>query len=128
MFGTRGKEDVTAAKDVLNDLAKLYEKETAKIPVDFFFEMKENQQLLLKGKSQEMVGSDLSLHRHIYVPYHQYCNGCTDDRNFPDCVLEGLYSERTVSGICENGRSHLGIERLVPGRFPNLLFRSGFEY
>ncbi len=52
MFGTRGKEDVTAAKDVLNDLAKLYEKETAKFSVDFSYIMKENQPLILKGKSQ----------------------------------------------------------------------------
>ncbi len=49
MFGTRVKDDVTAAKDVLSDLARLYEKEVPKFKVDFSFSMKEGEQLFLKA-------------------------------------------------------------------------------
>ena len=52
MFGTRGKEDVTAAKDVLDMLSKLYEKETPKIPVSFYFKMSEGNPLLLTAESE----------------------------------------------------------------------------
>ncbi len=37
MFGTREKEDVTAAQGVLKDLARLYDRETPRVPVDFVY-------------------------------------------------------------------------------------------
>ncbi|MBQ9825688.1 MAG: U32 family peptidase [Firmicutes bacterium] len=40
MFGYRTKEDVTAADDVLKDLAKLYEKEPQNIPVDMYLKVR----------------------------------------------------------------------------------------
>lgn len=43
MFGTRRKEDVVAAAPVLKDLARLYEKETALIPVDMSFHCREGE-------------------------------------------------------------------------------------
>lgn len=39
MFGTRMKEDVVSAKDVLGSLARLYQKETPLVPVRFHFQM-----------------------------------------------------------------------------------------
>lgn len=50
MFGTRGKDDVTAAKDVLDYLSKLYEKENPVFPVSLFFEMRENEVLHLSAE------------------------------------------------------------------------------
>lgn len=50
MFGTRLKEDVTAAKDVLDSLSRLYEKEKAIFKVDFSFRMRENEILFLKAE------------------------------------------------------------------------------
>ena len=47
MFGTREKDDVVAAKDVLGDLARLYEKETPRFKVDFDFFMRENEKISL---------------------------------------------------------------------------------
>lgn len=51
MFGTRQKEDVVSAKDVLKDLAHLYDNETPLIPVDFEFACKENQPISLTAKA-----------------------------------------------------------------------------
>ncbi len=54
MFGTREKEDVTKAKDVLGTLSKLYEKENPKFKVDFSFEMREGEKISLSAKSGEI--------------------------------------------------------------------------
>lgn len=43
MYGTRTKEDVTAAAGVLKDLAKLYEKEPQTIPVDMMLLLQPDQ-------------------------------------------------------------------------------------
>lgn len=48
MFGTRKKEDVTAATNaVLDELSKLYEKETPLIPVKFYLTVIENEKVSL---------------------------------------------------------------------------------
>ncbi|MBQ8504381.1 MAG: U32 family peptidase [Clostridia bacterium] len=48
MFGTRQKEDVTAATSkVLNELSRLYEKETPLIPVRFYLTVIENENVSL---------------------------------------------------------------------------------
>lgn len=44
MFGYRTKEDVTAAKDVLDKLAKLYEKEPQTVAVDMLLYAQENEE------------------------------------------------------------------------------------
>lgn len=50
MFGTRKKEDVTAATNaVLKDLEKLYEKETPLIPVSFYLTVIENENISLSA-------------------------------------------------------------------------------
>ena len=54
MFGTRIKEDVTAAKEVLKDLSKLYEKETQKFKVNFTFKMEYNKPLKLKAECENI--------------------------------------------------------------------------
>lgn len=54
MFGTREKEDVVAAKDVLSDLAKLYEKEKPRFSLDFNFFMHENKNISLTAKWEEI--------------------------------------------------------------------------
>lgn len=51
MFGTRMKEDVTAAKSVLPALERLYDKEKPLIPVDFFLSVIENETVTLSGSS-----------------------------------------------------------------------------
>lgn len=51
MFGTRMKEDVTAAKEVLPMLEKLYEKERPLIPVDFYLSVIENETVTLSGSA-----------------------------------------------------------------------------
>ena len=53
MFGVRNKEDVTAAKDVLDMLSKLYEKETQKIPVSFYFKMSEGNLISLTAECED---------------------------------------------------------------------------
>ncbi|MBR7073107.1 MAG: U32 family peptidase [Eubacterium sp.] len=53
MFGTRQKEDVLAASDVLKELSRLYEKETALIPLDMKFTCKANQPAVLTVKSSK---------------------------------------------------------------------------
>jgi putative protease len=40
MFGTRQKEDVTAARPVLKELTRLYDRERQSVPVDFSLEIK----------------------------------------------------------------------------------------
>ncbi len=60
MFGTRGKEDVTAAKDVLSSLASLYEKEKPRFSVDFRFTMSENEPLRLCAECEGIVAEAVS--------------------------------------------------------------------
>lgn len=60
MFGTRGKEDVTAAKDVLDSLSKLYEKEIPKISVSFRFKMRENEPLFLEAECEKIKAEAVS--------------------------------------------------------------------
>lgn len=52
MFGTRVKDDVVAAKDVLGELAQLYEKEKPRFRTDFEFFMRENEKISLCGKCE----------------------------------------------------------------------------
>lgn len=51
MFGTRQKEDVVSAKDVLKDLSHLYDNENPLIPIDFDFICKENEPISLTAKT-----------------------------------------------------------------------------
>lgn len=51
MFGTRRKEDVEGAAGVLSSLQKLYDKETALLPVDFNLVFKENEPMMLRAVS-----------------------------------------------------------------------------
>lgn len=51
MFGTRQKEDVTAAGGVLKELARLYEKETPLVALEFEFSCRENQPAVLKARA-----------------------------------------------------------------------------
>ncbi|MBQ1243170.1 MAG: U32 family peptidase [Clostridia bacterium] len=52
MFGTRGKDDVTAATNsVLNELSHLYEKETPLIPVSFYLSVLENEPVSLSASA-----------------------------------------------------------------------------
>lgn len=51
MFGTRQKEDVTAAKEVLPMLERLYDKEQPLIPVDFYLSVIENESVTLSGSA-----------------------------------------------------------------------------
>lgn len=60
MFGTRSKDDVTAAKDVLDSLAKLYEKETPRFGVSFSFRMKENEPLCLSAECEGVASEAVS--------------------------------------------------------------------
>lgn len=50
MFGTRQKEDVVSANDVLEMLSHLYEKEKAKFKIDFHFKMRENEKAFLRAE------------------------------------------------------------------------------
>lgn len=52
MFGTRLKEDVTAAKTVLPKLERLYDKEQPLIPVDFYLSIIENETVTLSGSAK----------------------------------------------------------------------------
>lgn len=49
MFGIRTKEDVTAAKNVLSELAQLYRKENPRVPVSFELEIKEALPAVLRA-------------------------------------------------------------------------------
>lgn len=49
MFGTRQKDDVTAAADVLSSFAELYKNENPLIPVDFVFTCKADEPLSLSA-------------------------------------------------------------------------------
>lgn len=60
MFGTRSKDDVVAAKDVLDSLSKLYEKETPRFGISFRFEMKENKPLLLFAECEGIKAEAVS--------------------------------------------------------------------
>ena len=52
MFGTRGKEDVTAATNsVLGELSRLYDKETPLIPVSFCLTVAENEPVSLSASA-----------------------------------------------------------------------------
>lgn len=51
MFGTRMKEDVTAAKDVLPMLQRLYDRETALIPVDFYMTVLKGEKISLSVRA-----------------------------------------------------------------------------
>lgn len=60
MFGTRQKEDVVAAKDVLKELSHLYDNENPLVPIDIEFICKENRKAQLTaralGKEATVVG------------------------------------------------------------------------
>lgn len=51
MFGTRQKENVISAKDVLKDLSHLYDNENALIPVELHCVFKENQPITLTASA-----------------------------------------------------------------------------
>ncbi len=52
MFGTRQKEDVTAATNkVLTELSRIYEKETPLIPVSFYLTVVENEKVSLSASA-----------------------------------------------------------------------------
>jgi len=53
MFGTRQKEDVTAAGGVLKELARLYDKETPLVPLDLKFICKNKKPLELTAATAE---------------------------------------------------------------------------
>jgi putative protease len=53
MFGTRQKEDVVAANNVLKEIARNYEKETPLIPLDIFFKCRDNEKAVLIAKSDK---------------------------------------------------------------------------
>lgn len=53
MFGTRQKEDVTAAKEVLSEFQCLYDNETPLISVDFDFVCKKEVPVILRAKALE---------------------------------------------------------------------------
>lgn len=51
MFGTRQKEDVVAAKDVLKELSHLYDNENPLVPIDIEFTCKENRKAELTARA-----------------------------------------------------------------------------
>ncbi|MCR4925782.1 MAG: U32 family peptidase [Clostridiales bacterium] len=51
MFGTRQKEDVTAAKGVLSQLERLYDREQPKIAVEFALSVNEGEKATLSGRA-----------------------------------------------------------------------------
>ena len=51
MFGTRQKEDVTAASGVLKELSRLYEKETPLVPLKLNFTCRKNEPITLTAKT-----------------------------------------------------------------------------
>lgn len=53
MFGTRQKDDVVAAKDVLKELSHLYDNENPLVGVDFELSFKANQPIVLKASCGE---------------------------------------------------------------------------
>ncbi|WP_448921491.1 DUF3656 domain-containing U32 family peptidase [Eubacterium sp.] len=61
MFGTRQKEDVVAAKDVLKELSHLYDNENPLVPIDIEFVCKANRKAKLTakalGKEATVVGT-----------------------------------------------------------------------
>ena len=61
MFGTRQKEDVVAAKDVLKELSHLYDNENPLVPIDIEFICKENRKAKLTatalGKTVTVTGT-----------------------------------------------------------------------
>lgn len=61
MFGTRQKEDVVAAKDVLKELSHLYDNENPLVPIDIEFICKANRKAELNaralGKEATVVGT-----------------------------------------------------------------------
>ncbi len=61
MFGTRQKEDVVAAKDVLKELSHLYDNENPLVPIDIEFICKENRKAELTatalGKTVTVTGT-----------------------------------------------------------------------
>lgn len=61
MFGTRQKEDVVAAKDVLKELSHLYDNENPLVPIDIEFICKENRKAELTatalGKTVTITGT-----------------------------------------------------------------------
>ena len=53
MFGTRRKEDVVAARSVLKELERLYDREKPIVPIDFEFTCVHNKPVSLKATSNE---------------------------------------------------------------------------
>lgn len=53
MFGTRQREDVISANEVLKDLSHLYDNENPLIPVDFKFSCKANQNITLTASTKD---------------------------------------------------------------------------
>ncbi len=60
MFGTRRKEDVEGAAGVLSSLQKLYDKETALLPVDFNLIFKMNEPMKLRAVCGEYSAEAVS--------------------------------------------------------------------
>lgn len=52
MFGTRQKEDVVSAKDVLKDLSHLYDNENPLLPISLDFTCRANQPITLTAKTE----------------------------------------------------------------------------
>ena len=60
MFGIRRKEDVEGASGVLSSLQRLYDKETALLPVDFYLIFRKNEPMKLKAVCGEYSAEAVS--------------------------------------------------------------------
>lgn len=67
MFGTRQKEDVVSAKDVLKDLAHLYDNENPLIPVDIALKCKKDEPLSLTMSTDDKSVSVCSVIPEIAI-------------------------------------------------------------
>ncbi|MFA9381653.1 MAG: U32 family peptidase, partial [Acetanaerobacterium sp.] len=84
MFGVREKEDVTSAQAVLKELARLYDRESARVPVSFIY--------------TQQTGAPVSL-------------SCTDDRGNCACVT-GDAPEPAINSPTDEARARGAIEKL----------------
>ena len=121
MFGTRRKEDVTAASSkVLSSLKNLYSKEMPRVPVNFFMSVFENEPLSLSaraGGKTVFVSSEASAQKAVNKPITKellssWLSKCGSTPFYPEKIEIELDEGVTVSAGEVNKLRRLALEQL----------------
>lgn len=145
MFGTRQKEDVVSAKDVLKNFAHLYDNENPLLPIDMHFECRNGEKTSLTasalGRQVTVFGEiaekavnkptsrDMVIEKLSKLGGTQFFAGSidavVDDGLIVPVSKINALRRSAVEMICEQGKKEVSA---LPFNKPEKIFRAGAPY